>query len=279
MAKPRRRGLWRPLQRLANRLARHHLAETWVPPSHAVMLVSYPRSGNTWVRFLLANLLASGDLPTYRNLNSYVPDIYESDLLRLSRLSGAHTIIKSHQPLSIHYRRVIYLVRDPRDVLLSYHRYHQKFTGRDVDLEDFGRHFMDGTIDSFGSWGVHAGGWLGARRDDPDFLLVRYEDLNRDPLVELRRITAFIEWSVEPATLRLAVSRTTPDALRLMETEREAATPQLLRSSRDVAFVQKATSGYWHDDLPTQLALAIGEKWGGLLDELGYPRDASERSE
>ena len=40
--------------------------------------VSYPRSGNTWMRFLLANLLAPHETITFRNIENFVPDLHKS---------------------------------------------------------------------------------------------------------------------------------------------------------------------------------------------------------
>ena len=40
-----------------------------------VFIVSYPKSGNTWVRFILANLLAPGERITFRNIDNYVADV------------------------------------------------------------------------------------------------------------------------------------------------------------------------------------------------------------
>ena len=41
-----------------------------------VFLVSYPRSGNTWTRFLLGNLLWQNDPVTFLNIESRIPEIY-----------------------------------------------------------------------------------------------------------------------------------------------------------------------------------------------------------
>src|SRR5437588_13041373 len=78
-----------------------------------VFLVSYPRSGNTWLRFLLANALRPAQVATFADVGAVVPDIYDGpdrDLLR----RPAPRVLKSHEPFDERYRRVLYLVRHPR---------------------------------------------------------------------------------------------------------------------------------------------------------------------
>src|SRR5208337_5516979 len=80
-------------------------------------LVSYPRSGNTWTRFLIANLLHPQEHVTFANIERQVPDA-EAQSSRYMRGVPSPRIIKSHSYFHPRYPRVIYIVRDPRDVAL-----------------------------------------------------------------------------------------------------------------------------------------------------------------
>src|SRR5467141_466425 len=83
-----------------------------------VFLVSYPKSGNTWTRFLVANLVYPEKNPDFSNINELIPDpeaMHKRDLERAAR----PRLIKSHQYFDPRYPKVIYIVRDPRDVVLS----------------------------------------------------------------------------------------------------------------------------------------------------------------
>src|SRR2546423_7743737 len=87
-----------------------------------VFLVSYPRSGNTWLRFLVANALRPEEQATFATVGDVVPDIYDVTNRDLLRLPDPR-ILKSHEPVDERYRRVAYLVRNPADVALSYYHY------------------------------------------------------------------------------------------------------------------------------------------------------------
>jgi hypothetical protein len=86
-----------------------------------VFIASYPRSGNTWVRFLIANLLAPDEKITFRNIENYVPSIYKSADTLDAREGRRY--IKSHNPCYELYPKLIYVYRDGRDALVSYYYY------------------------------------------------------------------------------------------------------------------------------------------------------------
>src|ERR1019366_2584136 len=80
-----------------------------------IFLVSYPKSGNTWTRFLLGNLLNPDEGITFANVERKVPDIY-AESKRTLKKAPRPRLIKSHECFDPRYRRVIYIVRDPRDL-------------------------------------------------------------------------------------------------------------------------------------------------------------------
>jgi len=95
-----------------------------------IFLVTYPRSGTTWISCVAAELLFAISPENLLEIGSFVPDVHV--LPEKSAVPAANRyLVKSHFPLnSVHalppygaYRRVIYLIRDPRDIMLSYHRY------------------------------------------------------------------------------------------------------------------------------------------------------------
>jgi hypothetical protein len=87
-----------------------------------VFIVSYPRSGNTWIRFLVGNLLDSDDPITFANVESRVHEIYFFSDQQLRALARPR-ILKSHEYFDPRYRRTIDIVRDPRDVAVSLYYY------------------------------------------------------------------------------------------------------------------------------------------------------------
>lgn len=268
-----------------------------------IFLVSYPKSGNTWTRFLLGSLMNPDERITFANLERKVPDIYAKSRRALKKLP-APRVIKSHECFDPRYRRVIYIVRDPRDVALSAYHYDRKGKnipdGYSIDTYVSTR-FMK-TDEYFGTWGEHAGSWLvnsqnvfqisrlkneflgtvgswgenvmswlGARGHDREFLIVRYEDLLEDTQREMSRIAQFLDLQASPARIAKAVELSSAENMRKLEQEQSNEWVTTKDSRKDIPFVRSAKSGQWAEGLPLASVEEIEAAWGPVMRLLGYP--------
>lgn len=282
-------------------LGRHKLSPRALPlDPDDVFIVSFFKSGNTWVRFLLCNLLSPERCDSLESVERMSPDIYQfryDDFCTLPR----PRLIKSHEGFDPRYRRVIYIVRDPRDVAISlYYFLRKRRTIPDtLLLPDYAR---DGFVRGLGSgitWRQHVGSWLvnptsfaklsnlggqaessshhlrledlGARGHGRQFLLVRYEDLFTDPFAWLTRIAGFLNLNFSPQQISNAVERSSAEKMRRLE-EREKATWILTKGTRqDIKFIREARSEQWRTKLPPESVAAIERAWGDVMQLLGYP--------
>lgn len=235
-----------------------------------VFITSYPRSGNTWFRFLVANLKSDGQAG-FANLETLVPDIYQNTDAVMRR-SPRPRLLKSHEDFDARYPRVIYLVRDPRDVAVSY--YHFLIKWRLIDdgypISDFVSRFIAGDI-PFGSWGNNVESWLAARGESPEFILVRYEDLLADPVRELQRIAPMLGRDPnDTATLERAIELSSADRMRELEKKESSQWATTRHTRGDKAFVRAASQGTYVKELPAAEIAKLEKEWGGLMDRLGY---------
>jgi len=236
-----------------------------------VFLVSFPKSGNTWTRFLLANLIHPEEPATFANIHRLIPDPSGTTKKDLDRMASPR-IIKSHECFDPRYPRVIYIVRDPRDVAVSQYHYHRKLKkiSDDSPIENFIARFLAGETCPHGSWGQNVVTWLATREGDPNFLLLRYEDMVVDTARELTRIAAFLGRSATPEQIERAVEQSSVGRMRKLEAE-QADDCELTKGSRkDLSFVRAAGSGGWHSELPVPMVEKIEAAWGPLMRHLGY---------
>jgi len=142
-----------------------------------LFLVSYPRSGNTWMRFILGYLIRGVDTALdWSSLERIAPDIYKG-VDRVNSLAGPR-IIKIHEPLLDACPRVVYVHRDPREALVSY----WFFVRRLVDYREPFSRFLRGPIPSeHGSWKEHLRACRRRIASGPDSIhVIAYRDLRAD---------------------------------------------------------------------------------------------------
>lgn len=236
-------------------------------------IVSYPRSGSTWFRFLLGNLLWKDEPVTFHNVEHVIPDIHVNSS-RFIRAVARPRLLKSHEYFDPRYQKVIYLVRDPRDVAVSYYRYYLKVRrfSETYSLQQYIPAFLSGELQEWGSWSQNVGSWLATRNGTAGFLLLRYEDLLRDPLSVLAEAAYFLGFSPRQDDLARAAELSSPELMRNLERTQGEEWITIKGSRPDVPFIGSATWGCWRTELPECSVVAIEAAWGCLMDSLGYER-------
>ncbi len=237
-----------------------------------VFLVSYPKSGNTWTRFLIANLVYPEKNPDFSNINELIPDPEALAKRRMDRMPRPR-LIKSHQYFDPRYPKVIYIVRDPRDVVLS--EYHFDIKRRAISegypLEQFVSRFLRGELNHpYGTWGENVATWLYTRRNSPRFLLVRYEALQSEAMHELGRMAEFLGIAATPQRLALAIEQSSAERMRELEKKQAHLWSSTKETRKDKPFVRSAKAGGWKAELPDASVAEIESAWGGLMRDVGY---------
>jgi hypothetical protein len=236
-----------------------------------VFILSFPKSGNTWTRFLIANLIYPQTPADFSNINQLTPDpeaLSKRDMARMPR----PRFIKSHQYFDPRYKRVIYVVRDPRDVALSQFHFHRKrgLIEDGYPPEKFVARFVKGETSPYGSWGENVAGWLATRQNRPGFLLLRYEDMLADAARELNKVAAFLEIPADGERILNVVQRSSADEMRKLEKSQGHLWSSTQSTRKDVPFVRAAKAGGWRTGLPEAAVAQLEAAWGPLMTYLGY---------
>jgi len=245
-------------------------------------VVSYPRSGNTWTRFLIANLVHADKDVSFANIEKLIPDT-SSQSSRAVKSTPRPRIIKTHEYFDHRYPKIIYIVRDPRDVVLSYYDFQRKYMQIDdqYPLERYVDDFVNGKLISisWGTWSENVGSWMCTRGKRDNFLLLRYEDMMRDTARELARVARFLDIPPDADRLQRAIERSSADRMRALEKLQEDKWVATKNRRKDIPFVRVAKSGGWRTDLPASCAQQIETAWGDLMTTLGYEISATRLSE
>jgi hypothetical protein len=188
-----------------------------------------------------------------------VPDVHRSDRARPRHLDPL--VVKSHTPFVDIAAKVVYLARDGRDAVLSFH-YLQVQQGRVAPGTDPREAFF--RDDSWPCpWHRHVEGWLDGlvHRDPARWLVVRYEDIVRDPATQLAAVARVAGLDAPADAVERAVRLNARPQLEAVE--RAAGAGSLNHLGTDRPDWRAVLAG---DDLARYHALA-----GPALERLGYP--------
>ena len=227
-----------------------------------VFLCSYPRSGNLWIRHMLASCIYGDRKWSIDSIEKVIPCIHHHQ----GRVDDYQRprIIKSHFFPPVKYPRVIFLVRDGRDVCVEYYDRCRKLDDYPFGFETFVRELCEGKIWP-GAWHHHALAWLRQVRRIPS-IIVRYEDLLKQTQSRLQSMLDFIGIRPTNEAVANAISKATPQTYRDLHLEIKSY------SQRSFTGGVSATYGAWRSMFTDDLNRAFLKRAGKALRLLGYDK-------
>ncbi len=268
-----------------------------------VWLASYPKSGNTWLRAFLANLIANraepvplAELPNYGRLEAD-PELYsrlagrpstELDFAQLCALRAqAHAAIAASAPRTVFVKThsmagamdgvplltpqvsagAICVVRNPLDVVISMAHHF----GIDLDAaiaylnnENSATENSDLFVTEFlGSWSHHVKSW--ADMESERILILRYEDLIDKPAKGFGKVARLIGTD-DRARIERAIRHADFRALSAME-QRDGFVEVPIKGKR---FFRAGRSHQWREKLSRDQVARIVAAHREQMQRFGY---------
>lgn len=235
------------------------------------LLVSFPRSGSTWLRFMLA-AAASTEPVEFDSVDEIVPLVGAAPTRKAAEWGTSGRLIKSHERFSRLYiprsQRFIFLIRDGRDVAVSYYYYCLRNGWWVGAFRTFLDAFLGGRLDGYGPWHRHVEGWLGEAAEGRDHLLVRYEDLHRDAAAELQRCAEFLQMPLTEERLSQSLAAGSVDRMRESEQRRSTLPSRVIDPS--IPVVRSTKSSNWREEFSDQDLAKFQRHAARALDLGGY---------
>ena len=265
-----------------------------------VWLASYPKSGNTWLRlfldsyfsniknnFNLGGFLEEKDLKE-QNINyyNYLEIVKNWKVLQDKiNLNGKINLLKTHNAMCTinnikfsdksNTAGVIYLIRDPRDVLISYSK-HLGQTHKDVlngmldpqnselatdkSGKDFRRTIM-------GKWNDHYNSWMSYKENE--ILVIKYENLIKDTANQFLKILSYLKkinnFEINQNYLKLAIEKTSFTKLQLNERKYG-----FKEATKHTPFFRSGKSNQWKNELEPEIRSTIEKEFELEMKGLGY---------
>jgi len=271
--------------------ARTKIRDPWVWTWHFglkpqdMFLASYPRSGSTWLRFILYEVLCNEDAG-FGNLDARLPEIHMHRGVKPILPNGGR-LIKTHEQYREEYTRAVLLVRDIRDVFLSTYAGCVALGLAEIvsngDRDSFLEAFLKRKALQMGSWQDHTRSWLESPiARNGNLLVVHYEDLRKKPDENVARILEFVGVTPNLQRIRQAIEDNSLQQMRAKEEQAKRAgeRTELLGKRTTVEeesrFVRKGSVGGWRENLTDVQVQLIEQYAGDQLLAAGYELSRAE---
>ena len=180
-------------------------------------IVEFPKSGVTWVSFIIANVANemrdnSNEVRMF-NVTDYVPDIHMTKRLGQQMLWPYYRIIKSHSYVNRRYLKVLYLVRNPMNVMLSYYKMVTGIGWWNGSISEFIRHKRYGIK----AWVRHVDGWYVKSKYFNKMCFIKYEDLREDTACVIKNVFDCVGLSVPENIVEKAIDKSSIANMRTLE--------------------------------------------------------------
>ena len=269
-----------------------------------IWLASYPKSGNTLLRTMLSAYLFSRDgmfnFELLRNIKQYPNEnvldrmgikLEDFDEIIKNSVKGQELYInrnsvgfcKTHNMLYNYEKKypftnldntlgVIYIVRDPRNVVLSYARHVGKPIEETVKFVTLGKCFMH---DIMGNWSENYQSWK-ALKTNNKYLLIKYEDLVSKREETFLKILTFIfklrkiNFALDNKKFENTIKTTTFDNLKKLESKSTFLESAKNDKGERINFFDKGQKRNWSTTLDRNLSDQIEYAFKKDMVELGY---------
>jgi hypothetical protein len=225
-----------------------------------IFICGYPKSGNTWMQNLMAGII-------YGISTEYLPDKLTQELVpdvHYRKYYARHldfAVFKSHNLPMPNYKKVIHLIRDGRDAMISYYAMN-KALGINNSLEEM-------VLEGKGitqKWYEHTQAWI----DNPfnaDILIVKYEDLQANPLSVMQKVCAFI--GIERSESLINRSINGNSFIQMQKKEQEFGWHNT-GWKKEEKFIRKGKIGSYKDEMPFHLIAYFEKEAHNQLKMFGY---------
>jgi hypothetical protein len=246
------------------------------PSPTDVVIAPYGKCGTTWLQQIFHTLRTRGDFD-FDDISRVVPWLETSVIVGLDIEAPQRAEprgFKSHLAYDAIPKGARYIVafRDPKDACVSMLRFMEGWFLEPgaVSMDEFTADWIGRGATGRDYWSHLLSWW--ARRDDPEVLLLSYEQMGAEPEATIRRVAAFSGIPLDDALLALTLERSSFDFMLrhkdrfddlLMRTASEIRCN--LPPGSDSAKVRKGGSGGHRQELSPKMSAALDAKWAEVV--------------
>lgn len=241
------------------------------PRPDDLFIVSFPKSGTTVMQMILHHVIGDGSMQ-FRHIDDKIP-WFEHWLVRepavLERMQSPR-VFKSHMAIDQlpRHARCIYLIRNPKDVCVSYFLHLSSLGAWTGSLRAFVNRFVDDKS-TRESWFQHVRRSLRFAKEDR-MLLVGYDEIVHDLPGVIEKVSRFVARPMSTAQQALAEQQC---AFAFMKAHNDKFDPALaIVADRPITtqFIRNGAVGDWVNNLSPDQASTIDKRISKTIGQLNH---------
>lgn len=220
-----------------------------------IYIVSYPKCGRTWLRVMLQKYLEQQPYTPPKILDKSIICGPDGQLIKFEHDQGSWVPAPpkldklSFNHAKYHDKKVIFLIREPRDILVS-SWYHLKYRENiyKKGISDFINDDLVGMPKIIAFMNM----WIENKQYIKEFFLKSYEELHNDPLSCFRDLLQFMALPIEPECMEIAIQESSFKKMKQMETNGILREPWMKpgpKNSKDSMKIRKGRIGSYREEL------------------------------
>ena len=281
-----------------------------------IWIASYPKSGNTWVRALLSYYYFSKKEDFNFDILKHIPNFnigdfvsaatrFKSNIDFADKALDIQKFICEKTKMNIFFKThsclkkiknqnftnndvslgVIYIVRDPRDVITSYKNFenwdYKKTLKFMLNKESYlfsnkktqNKLGITG-MEMISSWSKNYNSWVKNKLKIP-VCLIKYEDLINNPLEQFEKMFKFIKKINSDEKIKLDIERVKKTInetsfKKLQSLENKIGFEENDENERSNKFFNKGRMNEWKNNLPKDIEEDLIKNFKSEMQELGY---------